>query len=304
MLFITDAMVDAAIGAEDVQSVLTDAFKDFARGDAAMQERVRTYAGGVRLSMLGGLIPGQDVAGAKIYTTIDGAFSFGILLFSTTSGALLATLEANAITRLRTAACSVIAARHLARPESKTLAVFGVGTVGREHAIQLARAFPLSGILLCSQRNQLEIAAEIEAATGTPTRLASAEEALAAADIVVTASRSKTPLFSGDAIRPGTFIAATGSSLPTSRELDDRALERAGRIAVEWRKQSLAEAGELVQAAPGVVRAERIVELAELVAGTAPGRTSADEITLYKSVGVGLEDIAVAGLAWRRIAGG
>ena len=121
---------------------------------------------------------------------------------------------------------------------------------------------------------------------------------------MVTASRSKTPLFSGDAIRPGTFIAATGSSLPTSRELDDRALERAGRIAVEWRKQSLAEAGELVQAAPGVVRAEKIVELAELVAGTAPGRTSADEITLYKSVGVGLEDIAVAGLAWRRIAGG
>jgi ornithine cyclodeaminase len=304
MLYITDAMIDAAIGAEDVETVLTDAFRSFARGDAAMQERVRTYAGGVRLSMLGGLIPGQDVAGAKVYTTIDGAFSFGILLFSTKSGALLATLDANAITRLRTAACSVIAARHLARPESRTLAVFGVGTVGREHAIQLAGAFPLTAILLCSQRNQPEIAADVERETGVPTRLATAEEALAAADIVVTASRSKTPLFSGDAIRPGTFIAATGSSLPTSRELDDRALERASRIAVEWRTQSLREAGELVQAAAGVVRPEKIVELGELVAGTAPGRTSADEITLYKSVGVGLEDIAVAGLAYRRIAGG
>jgi ornithine cyclodeaminase len=303
MLYITDAMIDAAIGAEDVETVLTDAFQSFARGDAAMQERVRTYAGGVRLSMLGGLIPGQDVAGAKVYTTIDGAFSFGILLFSTKSGALLATLDANAITRLRTAACSVIAARYLARPESRTLAVFGVGTVGREHAIQLAAAFPLTAILLCSQRNQPEIAADVERETGVPTHLATAEEALAA-DIVVTASRSKTPLFSGDAIRPGTFIAATGSSLPTSRELDERALERAGRIAVEWRTQSLREAGELVQAAAGVVRPEKIVELGELVAGTAPGRTSDEEITLYKSVGVGLEDIAVAGLAWRRIAGG
>jgi ornithine cyclodeaminase len=303
MLYITDAMVDAAIGAGDVEEVLVDAFRSFARGDAAMQERVRTYAGGVRLSMLGGLIPDQDVAGAKVYTTIDGAFSFGILLFSTKSGALLATLDANAITRLRTAACSVIAARYLARPRSRTLAVFGVGVVGREHAVQLAKAFPLTGILLCSQRNQPEIAEDVERDAGVPTRLATAEEALAA-DIIVTASRSKTPLFPGDAIRPGTFIAATGSSLPTSRELDDRALERASRIAVEWRTQSLREAGELVQAAPGVVRPDKIVELGELVAGQAPGRMSDEEITLYKSVGVGLEDIAVAGLAWRRIAGG
>lgn len=304
MLYITDAMIDAAVGAEDVQEVLVDAFKSFARGDAAMQDRVRTYAGGLRLSTLGGLIPDQDVAGAKVYTTINGAFSFGILLFSTKSGALLATLDANAITRLRTAAGSVIAARHLARPETRTLAVFGVGIVGREHAIQFARTFPLSNILLCSQRNQPELAADVERESGVPTRLATAEEALAAADIVVTASRSKTPLFAGDAIRPGTFIAATGSSLPTSRELDDRALERAGRIAVEWRTQSLREAGELVQAAPGVVTPEKIVELGELVTGAVPGRTSAEEITLYKSVGVGLQDIAVAGLAFRRIAGG
>ncbi len=182
--------------------------------------------------------------------------------------------------------------------------MFGVGVVGREHAIQLAKAFPLSGILLCSQRNQPEIAADVERTAGVPTRLASADEALAAADIVVTASRSRTPLFPGEAIRPGTFIAATGSSVPTSRELDDAALKRASTIAVEWRPQSLKEAGELVQAAPGVLRPEAIVELGELVTGKASGRTAAEAVTVYKSVGVGLEDIAVAGLAWRRIAGG
>jgi ornithine cyclodeaminase len=197
MLYITDAMVDDALSAEDVQDVLVSAFRSFARGGAAMQERVRSTAGGVRLSMLGALIPDQDVAGAKVYTTINGAFSFGILLFSTTSGALLATLEANAITRLRTAACSVIAARHLARPESRVLAIFGVGVVGREHATQVARAFPLKEILLCSQRSQPEIAADVEDEAGIPTRLVSTEEALANADIIVTASRSKTPLFSG-----------------------------------------------------------------------------------------------------------
>ena len=103
---------------------------------------------------------------------------------------------------------------------------------------------------------------------------------------------------------PGTFIAAIGSSLPTSRELDDRALERAAVIAVEWRTQSLREAGELVQAAPGVVsRRRRSSNSANSSPAPHPAARS-DEITLYKSVGVGLEDIAVAGLAWRRIAGG
>ncbi len=304
MLFITDAMIDAAIGAEDVQAVLADAFRSFARGDAAIQERVRSTAQGVKLSMMGGVIPGQGVAGAKVYTTIDGAFSFVIVLFSTVTGAPLATLEANAITRLRTAATSVIAARHLARPESRTLAVFGAGVQGQAHAVQFAAAFPLSEVLLCSQRRDPALAAGIEAAAGVPTRLVGAKEAVASADIIVTASRSKTTLFPGGAIRPGTFIAAVGSSLPTTRELDDLALARASLIAVEYRAQSLKEAGDLVQAAPGVAPVEKIVELGDLVAGRASGRTDGKAITVFKSVGIGLADIAVAGLAWRRIAGG
>ena len=304
MLHITDAMVEAAIGPAEVQAVLADAFRQFAAGEAAIQERLRTEAGGVKLSMLGALVPGQGVAGAKVYTTIAGAFSFAIVLFSTTTGALLATIEANAITRLRTAATSVVAARHLARPDSRTLAVFGAGVQGRAHAVQFAGAFQLREILLCSQRRDPALAAEIEAAAGVPTRLADAEEAIAAADIAVTASRSKSPLFAGDAIRPGTYIAAVGSSLPGTRELDDRALERMARIAVEFRVQSLKEAGDLVMAAPGIVPAGKIVELGDLVAGKTPGRSNPEEITLFKSVGVGLEDIAVAGLAWRTITGG
>ena len=303
MLHITDAMVEEALDPADVQDVLVRAFRSFAAGSGGVQERVRTYGGGVRLSTLGAVLPDQEVAGAKVYTTIDGAFTFAIVLFSTTNGALLATLDANAITELRTAAGSVIAARHLARPDARTLAVFGVGVQGRAHAAQLAAAFPLTRILLVSQRNDTNLAALVEADTGIPTRLTTTDEAVGEADIIVTASRAKTPIFAGEMIRPGTFIAAVGSSLPTARELDDAALVRASRIAVEWRTQSLREAGELALAAPGAVDAAKIVELGELVAGTARGRTRDDEITLYKSVGIGLEDIAVAGLAYSRIAG-
>ena len=303
MLYITDAMIDAALTPADVQGALTDAFRSFAAGQGGMQERIRTYGGGVRLSTMGAVLPEQEFAGAKVYTTIEGAFSFAIVLFSSRTGALLATLDANAITRLRTAASSVLAARMLARPGSGTLAVFGVGVQGEAHAVQFAEAYPLREILLVSQRNDPRVAVDLAGKTGVSTRLATSEEAVAAADIIVTASRSKTALFPGETIRPGTFLAAVGSSLPTSRELDDTALTRASRIAIEWRTQSLREAGELVLAAPGVVDEAKIVELGELVAGTAPGRVSDEEITLYKSVGVGLEDVAIAGLAYSRIAG-
>lgn len=301
MQHITDAIVDATITPEDAQVVLQDAFERFGRSEAAMQERVRTEAQGIKLSTLGAVIPGQQVAGAKVYTTIQGQFTFVILLFSTEDGRALASFDAGAITRLRTAACSVIAARRLARADAKRLALFGAGVQGRMHAVQMAGAFALEEIRVFDPYAPVDLVPQLEAACGTAVRLATPEEAVAGADIVVTASRSTTPLFGGDQLAPGSFVAAIGSSLPHTRELDDRALERASCIAVEWRPQTLREAGDLVLAAPGLVRDDQLVELGELLTGVHPGRRHADEITLYKSVGVGLEDIALAGLVWKRL---
>lgn len=301
MQHITDSMVDALVTPVDAQQVLRDAFLRFGERSAAMQERIRTEAGGVKLSTLGAVIPGQGVAGAKVYTTIKGQFSFVILLFSTENGRPLASFDAGAITRLRTAACSVIAARHLARPDARHLALFGAGTQGQAHALQMAAAFGLESIRVCTPRPAAGLAESLAAQCGVPVRLCDAGEALDGADIVVTASRATTPLFPGERLPLGCFVAAVGSSLPHTRELDDVALSRAARVAVEWRSQSLREAGELVQAAEGVLPDEKIVELAELVSGQAPGRRGRDEITVYKSVGVGLEDVALAGLAWRRL---
>lgn len=305
MQHITDSMVDALVSPADAQQVLRDAFLRFGEGTAAMQERIRTEAGGVKLSTLGAVIPGQGVAGAKVYTTIKGQFSFVILLFSTEDGRPLASFDAGAITRLRTAACSVIAARHLARPDARNLALFGAGAQGQAHAVQMAAAFGLESIRVCTPRPAAGLAESLtEKCGGVPVRQCDADEALDGADIVVTASRAATPLFPGERLPTGCFVAAVGSSLPHTRELDDVALSRAALVAVEWRRQSLREAGELVQAAEGVLPDEKIVELAQLVSGRVPGRRSPEEITVYKSVGVGLEDVALAGLAWRRLAGG
>lgn len=304
MQHITDAVVDATITPEQAQPVLLDAFERFGRGEAAMQERIRTEAGGVKLSTLGAVIPGQEVAGAKVYTTIKGQFTFVILLFSTVDGRALASFDAGAITRLRTAACSVIAARHLARAGARRLALFGAGVQGRMHAQQMAKAFALHDIRVCDPYASPTVAEELQALCGVPVRLCDADEAVDDADIVVTASRSTTPLFGGAQLKPGAFVAAIGSSLPHTRELDDTALQRASVIAVEWKPQTLREAGDLVLAAPEVLREEQIVELGELVTGQHPGRQDDSAITLYKSVGVGLEDVALAGLVWQRLQAG
>ncbi|MGZ5774984.1 ornithine cyclodeaminase family protein [Ramlibacter sp.] len=303
MMHITDSMVDAAVDAGDARQALLAALHSFGTGRGAMQERVRTEAGGVKISTMGAVLPDQGFAGAKVYTTIRGQFDFVILLFSAQTGRPLASLDANAVTRLRTAACSVIAARHLARPDVRRIAIFGAGVQGRAHALQFARAYPLQEIRLVDPFVSPTAAAQLEAECGVPVRMPSAAAAVDGADIVVTASRSTTPLFDGAAIAPGTFVAAIGSSLPDTRELDDTLLRRASRIILDWSPQTLREAGDLRQAGPGCLRPEKTADLAELVCGSKPGRVSADEITIYKAVGVGLQDIAVAGLAWQRVTG-
>ncbi|MGY8524788.1 ornithine cyclodeaminase family protein [Paracidovorax citrulli] len=306
MQHITDEMVDRHVSAEDAQRVMLEAFRSFGEGNAAMQERIRTEAGGVKLSTLAAVIPEQQVAGAKVYTTIDGQFSFVILIFSTVDGRPLASLDAGAITRLRTAACTVMAARRLAQIETGTLALFGAGTQGLAHARQLSRALPLRRILVSDPyapeglAERLASECDVEASLIDPS---AADDAVAQADIVVTASRSITPLFAGAALRPGAFVAAIGSSLPHTRELDDTALSRASTVVVEWRPQSMREAGDIVLAAEGVLPPSKIVELADVVLERVQPRRRPEDIVIYKSVGVGLEDVALAGLAWSRISG-
>ncbi|UXC39262.1 ornithine cyclodeaminase family protein [Cupriavidus gilardii] len=301
MQHITDEMVDRHVAPEDVQRIMLEAFRSFGQGKAAMQQRIRTEAGGVKLSTLGAVLPEQGVAGAKVYTTIEGQFSFVILLFSTEDGRPLASFDAGAITRLRTAACTVVAARHLARPNACTLALFGAGTQGAAHARQLSAALPLERILLCDPYAPADLPERLSQSCGIPVLVTENEAAVREADIVVTASRSTTPLFSGEAIKPGAFVAAIGSSLPHTRELDDVALSRASAVVVEWKPQSAREAGDIVMAGQGVLPESKLVELADVVLERAQPRRSDDDIVIYKSVGVGLEDVALAGLAWQRV---
>lgn len=303
MQHLTDEAVERLVTPQAAQVVLREAFLDFGRGQAAVQQRERTEAAGVKLSTLGAVIPSQGVVGAKVYTTIQGRFGFVVILFSAEDGRPLATLDAGALTRIRTAACSVLAAQSSVVRPPQTMGLFGLGVQGAEHAVQMAQAFPLERVLVHDPHALVDSVVRLGERLGIPVNWADSEEIAASADIVVTATRSKAALFSGRLLRDDVFVAAIGSSLPTTRELDDEALRRASRVIVEWKRQALSEAGDLVLAARDVRVEHKLVELSQVLAEP-EGSARCAGIHIYKAVGIGLADIALAGFAYRALSDG
>ena len=210
-----------------------------------------------------------------------------ILLFRPETGEPLAILDGRLITEMRTAAVSAVATRLLARPDASVLAILGSGVQARSHleALRLVRAF--GDVRVWSPRNAGAFAERFGVRAA-----ASAEEAVRGADVVVVATAARTPVLFGEWLSPGTHINAIGAVRPDWRELDDTAVRRA-RLYVESREAATQEAGDVIAAG------EVFAEIGEVVAGTRPGRQSAEEVTLFKSVGVAVEDVVAADLVYR-----
>jgi ornithine cyclodeaminase len=248
------------------------------------------------------IIPPLGYCGAKVYTAAGPRFSFIILLFSMTTGEPLASFDAGPLTALRTAAVSCLAAGFLARRNSRRLTVFGTGTQARAHVRALAHRFALERIDVVARAHAAEFAQEIREQTGIECGVAMAAQALRSADLVVTATRAREPLFDGALVRPGTTIFAIGSARADAAEIDARTLARSARIAVESTEVALHEAGDLLLAeAAGTSVRPKLVELGALAHGSAAGRASDDEINVFESVGSALEDVAIAAAAYERM---
>jgi ornithine cyclodeaminase len=290
MKLITDSQIAACSTQAVVQASLHTAFCDLGAGRATVLARSR--AGDVRTGMvsaMGAVLPSLDVLGTKVYATRNGQFQFLVNLFQLSSGLPLATLEGNELTRLRTAATTALAVQLLASPRATSLAVFGAGVQAQAHieALWPLRAF--KELLICARSGAEALAAKYRA-RGLPARAVAAQEA-AAAPVVVTATRSSEAIFDGAWVQPGALVTAVGSSKPTARELDDALLARAAQIVVEWKPAAEQEAGEFRRAAPGVIDPAKVVELGPLLLQPPPWNPN--HITVYKSVGIGLEDVAL-----------
>lgn len=303
MLYLTNDDVDRLVTPADALAAVRDGFQRFARGDAAVQPRARTSVGEVKLSTLGAVLGcgGDDVLGAKVYATVGGRFTFLVVLFAASDGRRLALVEAEALTRLRAAATSVLAAQLLARPDARRLVVFGTGVQAQGHVEAFTSGLGIREVTLVARRDPGPVAEKLAARVdATVWATTDGPAAVAGADLVVTATRATAPLFAAGALPDGVHLTAVGSTRLDAHELDDGTYGNADRVVVEWKEQIRHEAGGLAQAVTsGSVRWETVVDLADLVAGRAPGRSRPTDRTLFQSVGIGLEDIAVAALAWR-----
>jgi len=301
MKIVSDDDVRAVMNFPDAVEAMEAAFRGFGHGSGAVQDRLRTHAAGCSLSMMGAVLPQSGVMGAKIYSTVDGRFDFLLALYSTETGALLAVMQGNALTEFRTAAVTVLAARHLAPPDADRLAIFGTGTQAAAHVDAFVACRSLRHVLVVGRDGAPGFAERMARRHGIPVFAVTAEAALANSNIVVTATRSATPLFAGGMVAPDTFLAAVGSSKPSTREIPDKLISRARRLVVEWKPQAMREAGDFVLASPGVFDWARVDELGAIVAQAPLASADRRGITIFKSVGIGLEDVALGHLVWQRL---
>jgi ornithine cyclodeaminase/alanine dehydrogenase-like protein (mu-crystallin family) len=217
-----------------------------------------------------------------------------VLLFSGETGEPLALANASAITAVRTAAVSAVATRVLARQDAGDLALVGTGVQARAHLTAMALVRRLRRVRVASRT--LEHAERFAASCPFPVQaVESVEAALVGADLIVTATTAREPILRREWITPGAHLNAVGSSIPTTRELDGATLA-AGSLFVDRRESTLNESGDYLFALrEGVVGPEHIrAEIGEVLLGDKPGRTSEDEITIFKSLGLAIEDLAAA----------
>lgn len=304
VLLLDEQAVAAAVDMKASVSIIEDAFREHASGRTLMPKRLGLTVEGMKggLRIMPAALLGKGAVGFKTISGVPGSRKLGstyflVVLFDPIDGSLLSIMSADTITRLRTGAASGVATRYLARKDSRTLGLYGAGVQARAQlegiasvrSIEKAKAYDIS-------RERLEsFCKQTSAELGIVVTAASSASEPASADIVATATTSDKPFLMSHWVRAGAHINAMGANAPTKSEIDPGLLKRA-RIFVDFKEQVLAEAGDFISTIKsGELKETEIVgELGELVTGAKEGRRSEEEITLFKSVGVAIEDLALS----------
>ena len=312
-LVITQAQVIQLLPMDACIQVMEQAFRALAGGETLQplrQVMLLPDKNGLMATMPA-YLGGVEAMGLKAISVFPGnhATSFDshqgvVLLFETRNGRLLAILDATAITAIRTAAVSALATRLLARPDSGELAILGSGTQARNHLEAMLLARPFRRVRVWSRQFEHAVRfAEREAQRGgVPVEaVPSAQAAVDGADVICTTTSAAEPVLLGEWLAPGCHLNAVGSSTASVRELDTLAVTRS-RLFVDRLESALNEAGELLSAMnAGAVGSDHIQgELGDLLMGKVQGRRSADEITLFKSLGLAIEDLAAAHFVYQK----
>jgi ornithine cyclodeaminase/alanine dehydrogenase-like protein (mu-crystallin family) len=238
------------------------------------------------------------VAGLKTYAASEDGTRFVVVLFAADRAEVLALIEADKLGQLRTGAASAVAARHLAKPDARSLGVIGTGWQAESQLLCMRAALPGLERVVAYSRNEERLAGFCKRFDAEPGEyLKDAAEM----DVVVTITSSKDPVLRGEWLKPGALVCAAGANRIASRELDNAVLERASFVCCDSKEQAKIEAGDLVEPVErGVLDWLEVHELSEVVGGEVQGRAQDEDIVLFKSVGIAAEDLAVGALAYER----
>jgi ornithine cyclodeaminase/alanine dehydrogenase len=307
-LYLSEQNVTDLLTMEDTLAAVEAVFNLQATGEATNAPRRRVRAAGAVLHVMSGAVADfgswKGVLGLKAYTVTRRGARFHVSLYDAESGELLALIEADKLGQMRTGAASGVATKFLARVDAKTLGVYGTGWQARSQLEAVCSVRDIKSVKVYSRspENRLRFCLEMSSKLNN-VDLAPVDqpEAAAEADIIVTITNSRDPVLHGSWLKDGTHLNAAGGNSLLRRELDDDCIKRSSLITVDSIDQARLEAGEFVTSIEkGLLTWERVKELRHIINGRLTGRTSDREITLFKSLGIAIEDIATAAVLYQK----
>lgn len=312
-LLLSEADVRAVLSMDDLIAAMETALADFSARRVTQPLRTVLEVGEQHAfyGVMPAYLPGTPALGTKLVTVFGSNALVGlpthlalIVLLDPHTGALRALMDGRYITEARTAAVSAVSVDHLAREDARTLAIIGSGVQARSHLEAISRVRNLTDIRVWSRslaRRETFVHDMQPHSTARISMASSAETAVHHADVIVLATASKDPVIHRDWVDDGAHICAVGACRPTEREMDPALVARAD-LFVDSREGALKESGDVVLAIrDGAITADHIrAEIGEVVTGGAPGRQSPARVTIFKSLGMAVEDVAAAHLAYVR----
>jgi alanine dehydrogenase len=302
-IYLTEADVGRLVTVKDAIGVLEELFATWGQGATANLPRQRARLPGGSFNLMGAAYGAKGVHGLKAYAGLKGG-QFHTLLYSSHDGRLKAMIEADLFGQIRTGAASGLATRLLARTDARTLGVIGTGRQSRTQvlAVCAVRRIKRVNVFARTSEHRESYARAMEKELGVEVvPVPSGEACVAEADVVVTITKSAEPVCRAAWLAPGAHVNAAGANSADRREVDAETVLRAAVKLTDHLEQAKVEAGEFHDlVAAGKLAWTDIRELGELVTGKAKGRTSPSELTLFKSLGIALEDVAFAELVYQR----
>jgi alanine dehydrogenase len=313
MLVLSEQQVQSLIDIDELIGALAQAHIQYSTGKAVMPVRLVVPLPQIqgRITSMPGFLSDDKALGMKVVTYFQEnpkknlpAILATIMLFSSETGKIIATMDGSYITAIRTACASAMATKALANPETPVLGILGAGVQARAHIQALTRVCKIEKIKLYSPsgRSAAAVKTEMEPQAKCAIEVAeSAESTVRNADLIVTVTTAKEPILRPEWLKPGAHINAVGSHRPDLREIDGTTLGCA-KIVVDSRDAIMAECGDILLALKENSIAEDAIhaEIGEVLARTKTGRSNTSEITLYKSVGIAIQDVAAANLVYRK----